>query len=226
MAELDSPRGRPDRLRPLSPPPIVDMRPSSNLFSLVALALVGSLAACDATIGSNDEVGDSATDTGEGDTGDPMVATCSSDGDCGQGQICLGQFCSTPSVDSDCSPGALTMDGCPSNAICLADPDPEVDAQACYTMPPCAAAHTCPVGIQGALCNVDYLFDKDEICLIGVCDTIANCPADWSCVRQADNDPLGLCSGGSLGEPCSQPEHCLSGVCFTPIPGLFGFCQG
>lgn len=195
--------------------------PRSPLTALLLLA-----AACDATIGSNDEVGESeSSDSADTDT-TGEAPTCSTDGDCDEGQICdAQQFCSTPPVNSDCEPGALSMDGCPSDAICLADPDPEVDAQACHTMPPCAADDTCPIGVYGAVCNTSYLPDKDEICLIGVCATVADCPANWFCVRYAENDPLGLCSGGSFGEPCSQPGDCLSGMCFIPIPGLGGFCQ-
>jgi hypothetical protein len=196
--------------------------PRSSLTALLLLA-----AACDATIGSNDEVGESESESSEGESTDTTgdVPTCSTDGDCGDGQVCIAQYCSPAPVNSDCEPGALTMDGCPSNAICLADPDPEVDAQACYVMPPCAADEPCPIGVHGALCNIGYLPDKDEICLIGVCDTIAHCPDDWSCVRFSENAPLGLCSGGSFGEPCGQPGDCLSGMCFIPIPGLGGFCQ-
>jgi hypothetical protein len=197
------------------------MRRTANLYFSLALLL-----GCDATIGSNDEVaGDTGTDTGS-DTEGQEVPTCSSDDDCSDGQVCIGQFCSMPPVDTDCQPGQLTMDGCPSNAICLIDSDdPEGDSQACYTMPPCSADHTCPVGLYGALCNTGQVPDKDEICLISVCETIENCPANWSCVRISDNDPLGLCGGGGLGDICSKPEHCLSGMCFIPIPGLGGFCQ-
>jgi hypothetical protein len=195
------------------------MRRASNLLFTLLLTL--ATAGCDATIGSDDEVGgDTGDDTGTSDDGVPL---CSNDDDCGEGQVCIEQFCSTPVV-TDCLPGALTMDGCSSNAICL-DLDPESEGQACYTMPPCAADHTCPIGVYGALCNTDYIPDKDEICLIGVCDTVANCPADWFCVREQENDPIGFCSGGGLGEPCTNASHCLSGMCFIPIPGLPGFCQ-
>lgn len=150
-----------------------------------------------------------------------QVATCSDDEDCVAGQVCIEQVCSTQTSDSDCTPYALTMDGCPSNALCLAEDE---TSQACYTMPACSEDDTCPVGIQGAVCNVDYVPDKDEICMIGVCASIEHCPTDWKCVRFAANDPLGVCGSGTFGSPCASELDCLSGVCFA-LPGLIGFCQ-
>lgn len=224
------------------------MRRPSNLLFCAALLLTTLMVntACDATIGSDDEIGDDTSSTGDGDTGGctndedcaegqycndesqlcqtQTVFTCSDDDDCSEGQICINQFCSSPSVDTDCEPGVF-MDGCPSDAICLANPDPESEEAACYTMPACAADDTCPVGVHGALCNTGYLPDKDEICMLGACDTLANCPENWFCVRYAENDPFGICGGGGFGDPCATADQCLSGMCFIPIPGLGGFCQ-
>ena len=119
------------------------------------------------------------------------------------------------------------MYGCESNAVCLQDLDTEETA--CYTMPPCGENGACPVGLQGAVCNksgsTEYLPNKDAICLIGVCEDAGNCPADWFCVRFQANDPLGFCSSGGFGEPCSTNEECLSGNCFSPAPGFPAFCQ-
>ncbi|MFV8749796.1 Dickkopf N-terminal cysteine-rich domain-containing protein [Nannocystaceae bacterium ST9] len=231
------------------------------MFALLSLA-------CDATIGSDDEVGDSSS-TGASEEGTPFepcsadapcpdgqfcfnglcalgctsdencsedqycdgdsllcqddeVSTCSSDDDCGEGQICFEQFCSTAPVDTDCEPWALTMDGCPSDAVCWVETE---TTQACHTMPACAADDSCPVGLYGAVCNVDYLPDKDEICLIGVCATVEHCPADWFCVRYPENAALGQCGNGSIGALCSKPSECLSGNCVMLLPGLPGFCQ-
>lgn len=233
------------------------------------LTLLLTLAACDATIASNDEVGDSGDSgdsggssftpcseanpcgqnehcfngtcvlgcTSNADCGESQycdddslscqneqVATCTSDADCVGDQVCVGQLCSTPSTspnNTDCELFALTMDGCPSDALCLADGEA---GQACYTMPACSVDDTCPVGVQGAVCNVDFLPDKDEICLLGVCEGVEHCPADWRCVRVTVNAPLGVCGSGGFGSPCATDDDCLSGACFG-LPGLGGFCQ-
>lgn len=92
-------------------------------------------------------------------------------------------------------------------------------------MPPCAEDNTCPVGSQGAVCNTDYLPQKDAICLLGVCDSAADCPNDWFCICFTANDPLGICSGGGLGEPCTSNAECLSESCMIAAPGFPGFCQ-
>jgi hypothetical protein len=236
---------------------------ASSRASLVLLLV--NLVACDATIASNDELGDDGETTsdeggssfapcsdaapcpdgescfngtcvlgctsnaecGESQFCDDdsqscqseQVATCGNDDDCVAGQICVGQLCSTPPTDTQCEPFALTMDGCPSNALCLA----QDDSQACYTMPACSADDTCPVGLQGAVCNVDYVPDKDRICMVSVCAGVEHCPADWSCIKWAANDPLGVCGNGTFGSPCTSDLDCLSGACFLLV-GV-GFCQ-
>jgi len=240
--------------------------------SFALLSLLAGSAGCDATIGSDDEAGDTKADTGNdsgNDSGGEFepcsnanpcpdgqfcfnglcalgctsngdcasdqycdtdsllcqnqeVPTCTADDECGEGQICVNQYCSTPPVDTSCTPGALTMDGCESNAICF---EGEPDMPACYSMPACAADGTCPVGIQGAICNDGLLPDKDKICLVGLCNTVSDCPTDWLCVRYAANDPIGQCGNGGFGSPCGQASDCLSGSCFEPIPGFGGFCQ-
>ncbi|MFO7562799.1 MAG: Dickkopf N-terminal cysteine-rich domain-containing protein [Enhygromyxa sp.] len=147
------------------------------------------------------------------------IPSCSSDQDCATTQTCVNQVCSAVAND-DCDPFNNLQDGCASNAVCL---DWYDDQPTCYQMPACAADGSCPIGVEGAICNTDYLPNKDAICLIGMCSTPTNCPDSWSCVRY-DNEVLGYCSNGALGSPCTGGEHCISGTC-VPVPGLNGgFC--
>jgi len=152
-----------------------------------------------------------------------VVPTCSSDDDCAASQICVNQYCSTPPPNTSCNPENPFMDGCASDSLCLEDFDTEKSA--CYSMPPCGENNSCPAGLQGAVCNTDYLPNKDNICLIGLCETASNCPSDWFCVRFAANDPLGICSGGTFGDLCTANSECLSNNCFVAFPGEAGFCQ-
>lgn len=186
---------------------------ATSRVSLVLL-LVGLLA-CDATIASNDGLGE----TTSGEDGSSFTP-CSDAAPCPDDETCFNGTCSPPPTPSECEPYALTMDGCPSDALCLAQDE---TSQACYAMPPCDADDTCPVGLQGAVCNVDYVYDKDEICMIGVCAGVEHCPTDWSCIKFAASDPLGVCGNGTFGSPCTSDLDCLSGACFQVV-GV-GFCQ-
>lgn len=150
------------------------------------------------------------------------VPTCSSNGDCADSQICVNGYCTTPPEDTGCNLEDYINDGCDSNAVCLEDL--ETEQGSCYTMPACAEDGTCPVGLEGAVCNDGYLPSKDEICLVGLCEDVSHCPADWSCVRLIQNSTLGACSSGQFGAPCASGEDCVSGNC-TTLPGLSGgFC--
>jgi len=139
---------------------------------------------------------------------------------CAEGQVCVNGFCSTPPPSTECSTEMLP-DGCESNALCV---EAEEGAPKCYTFPYCSEDGTCPVGTQGAVCNND-LIDKDKICLIGLCTEVANCPADWSCVKFETNGVIGFCSNGGVGSPCTGNEECVSGTCSLPFPGVPGFCM-
>ena len=150
-----------------------------------------------------------------------QVPTCTKDDECAGEQICVNQYCTTPPPSTSCDPEAIVNDGCAKDAVCFADPD--TGKAACYTMPRCGEGGACPVGVTGAICNEGYLPDKDAICLLGLCDTKDHCPAGWSCVRFGVNDPLGMCSDGAFGSPCSNNSECTSGVCSMPFPGI-GFC--
>ena len=148
------------------------------------------------------------------------VPTCGSDQDCAPSQTCVEHSCTATDAPG-CDLDNYLMDGCPSNAICLGDY--ETEQGTCYAMPACGSDHTCPIGVEGAVCNTGQLVAKDEICLISWCDVEANCPEFWSCVR-FDNAVLGACSNGGFGALCSENGHCLSDNCVL-IPGVGGgFC--
>jgi hypothetical protein len=144
------------------------------------------------------------------------VAGCNSELDCAATQTCIDNVCVT--LDA-CDPYNYVQDGCPSNAVCIGDPESEDEQGICYEMPACAE-QSCPIGLEGAVCNTGQLPNKDEICLYGMCDTVANCPAQWSCVFYG-NAVLGLCSNGVFSSACTVDSHCMSGNCI-PLPGLGG----
>lgn len=150
-----------------------------------------------------------------------VVPSCISDQECAPTQTCINQMCTTLG-DEGCDLENYLQDGCPSNAVCVENPD-QPEQGACYQMPACAEDQTCPIGLVGAVCNTGQLPTKDAICLAGLCDVAANCPAMWMCIRY-NNSVLGMCSDGSFGSACSDDGHCISGSCVL-IPGLGGgFC--
>jgi hypothetical protein len=145
------------------------------------------------------------------------VPSCNSDPDCAATQTCINQVCVTL-LGGSCDPVNYVQDGCASNAVCRADPEQEQGI--CYEMPACAADQTCPIGFDGAVCNTGQLPNKDEICLIGLCAGVENCPAQWACVFFG-NAVLGVCSNGVFSAACTEDSHCISGNCI-PLPGVGG----
>lgn len=154
------------------------------------------------------------------------VPTCSGDDECAESQICVNEYCTTPPEDTNCDAFDVLEDGCESNAVCLADLDSDdPDAAACYTMPACGPDGSCPTGTSGAVCNNDFLPAKDKVCLLGQCESVSDCPADFSCVRPSENSVLGICSSGGFGSLCTENSHCDSNNCAV-FPGApIGFCQ-
>ncbi len=152
------------------------------------------------------------------------VPQCTTDMDCGPDQVCVSGFCGTKPDTGSCDPNGLFVgdDGCSEDALCLEDIDTEGQT-ACYTFPPCAEHDTCPVGTQGAVCNVDLLPNKGRICLVGMCTGGEHCPSNWSCAIPT-NQTLGVCSPGTPGSPCVENANCSSGVCQLVQPGSLGFC--
>lgn len=149
------------------------------------------------------------------------VPSCSSDQQCAVTQTCVNGVCVTLAGDG-CDPANYLQDGCASNAVCIDDFDRD-EQGVCYEMPACAADQTCPIGLEGAVCNAGLVPSKDEICLVGMCTTVEHCPDLWSCVH-FDNAVLGLCSDGGFASPCTVNMHCSSGNCVL-LPGVGGgFC--
>ncbi|HEY8380113.1 MAG TPA: hypothetical protein VIK91_26665, partial [Nannocystis sp.] len=117
---------------------------------------------------------------------------------CAETQVCVNGFCSTPPPEKECEPFSPD-DGCEKNAVCA---EIEEGEPKCYTFPYCAQDDTCPVGTQGAVCNVDLLPNKDKICLVGLCTAASHCPKDWKCVKFEVNGVIGYCSSGAPGNEC------------------------
>jgi hypothetical protein len=148
-----------------------------------------------------------------------VVPTCNFDSDCAATQECSNRVCTAPGTGV-CDPADTLQDGCPAHALCIEDLDSDEGVGACYSMPACAEDGSCPVGVVGSVCNLDYLPNKARICMIGICENGSHCPAQWSCIRYGA-EVLGACSDGSFGSPCVLDGDCLSGNCF-PLPGLDG----
>lgn len=155
------------------------------------------------------------------------VPTCNVAGDCAEQQICTAGFCSTPPPQTTCDPDKAPSgnDNCDSRSVCFDEGDHGNPMPRCHTFPACAADKTCPTGTSGAICNDGLIPNKEKICLIGMCDTVSHCPANWACVRGLQTDVLGFCSPKTAGAPCASAADCLSNNCYQPIAGLVGFCQ-
>ena len=153
-----------------------------------------------------------------------VVSTCP-DTPCAQGQTCRQGLCTTPPQPMMCRPGGID-DGCDRSSLCLEDEASDGSTStACYTFPACDAQGMCPVGLEGAICNRNLIPDKGRICLLGLCESTANCPSNWLCIRGA-NDPVGTCGDKSLGAPCLAESDCNSDlICMLPFPGELGFCS-
>lgn len=155
------------------------------------------------------------------------VQTCSGGSDCFTTQECVSGFCSTPPPATQCDPDQVASgnDGCDSKSVCLDSQDTSAQDPKCHSFPPCAQDKTCPTGTQGAVCNDGLLPNKALICLVGLCRTTSNCPANWACWKFTATDVLGVCSNKGLGAPCTTGADCLSGNCTVAFPGFPGVCQ-
>lgn len=149
------------------------------------------------------------------------VPTCSSDGDCASSQVCIQGMCSAvPDVVEECTP-YQSEDGCDEYSICIdvSDVDAEEPEGECASFPPCPEDGVCPVGQYGALCNDGHFPEKQAICLTSLCEDQTHCPTNLKCVHISAMGPLGICSGGSMGEPCEETDDCDFGLECT-----FNFC--
>ncbi len=150
------------------------------------------------------------------------VTTCP-DTPCAEGQTCTNGLCSAPPVEADCTPRLDGGDdGCDEYSLCR--PEDE-STTACYSFPPCDENGECPVGLVGATCNTGIIPNKAAFCMTGACETVENCPANWSCVK-TDTAPIGDCSDGTTGAPCLVDDDCQGDlVCNVPFVGEPGFCE-
>lgn len=156
-----------------------------------------------------------------------VVQTCHTQPDvCLASQVCVGGLCSTPAPATQCDPEQVVTgsDGCEKNAVCFAADD-EQSAPKCQSFPACAEDKTCPAGLMGAVCNDGLIPNKGHICLTGLCKAADNCPANWRCVKMTANAPVGFCSDGGMGSPCSSAGECTSGNCMQAMPGTPGVCM-
>lgn len=147
---------------------------------------------------------------------------CASNQECRQG-LCSARL--EPNAAS-CTPRQDFNDGCDKYAICYDEDDEGPKNAYCYSFPPCPQDGRCPVGLEGAVCNEQYIPNKGRFCITGACKDVSNCPAEWKCVKQTANQVLGFCSSGGPNAPCFSNADCLSNNCFNPGgPGFMGFCQ-
>jgi hypothetical protein len=140
--------------------------------------------------------------------------------------VCIEGLCSTPPPTTQCDPDQVSSgnDGCDSHAVCIDPAETDAKDPRCYTFPACAEDKTCPIGLQGAVCNDGLIPNKAHICLTGLCRSEANCPSSWVCVKFTATDVLGICSNRGTGEPCTSASQCLSGNCSIIAPGFPGIC--
>ena len=132
------------------------------------------------------------------------VPTCSDDAECGDGFACVFDYCAVIPVEPEgCRWNDNLQDGCAGNE----DGD-------------------CPVGEAGAVCNEGYIPTKERICLVGLCATQADCPANLRCVVFAGD--VGSCNPpGVQGSPCTVDADCIDGLtCDAFAPGLPNLCGG
>lgn len=155
------------------------------------------------------------------------VPTCAVSTECASSQVCISGFCSTPPPVTQCDPNQVASgnDGCDQNSLCVDPSETQAADPKCYTFPACAQDKTCPVGLQGAVCNDGLIPNKARVCLTGLCRSAANCPSSWTCVKFNSADVLGVCSNRGFGSPCTGPGECQSGNCVMGLPGLPGICQ-
>lgn len=165
-----------------------------------------------------------ATDT-DGLCHNTEVPTCTSDGDCAEDQVCTKGVCGAPAEEeSECEPSADGEDGCGRYAVCVE----RDEGNTCHTLPRCGQDGSCPTGQAGAVCNEEYIPNKAEICLIGLCESSDDCPSEWSCMKAFEGQTLGFCkpgSDGGQGSTCQEDSDCDSGSCFGATSNAPGACE-
>ena len=159
------------------------------------------------------------------------VPGCAKDADCADTQVCMKGACGVVNVEVvDCEWQPNGEDGCASDELCIeqAAKEGEDPVGECYSFPPCGEGGKCPVGTTGAVCNVkadkQILTSKGAICLMGVCEAVGDCPANWKCIRK-EVDPVGLCSSGEMGYPCYSNDDCGGGNTCSAMGWMMGVCM-
>lgn len=169
-------------------------------------------------------------------TAEPLVrlqsATCSSNADCDDENICTTDtcgangFCSyaiTLCDDDD----ACTVDSCdPANGFCSYEARQCDDGNACNGQESCEPAVGCQPG-ESVNC------DDSNPCTVDVCNTATgtcdypsvNCEDGDLCTEDWCDTRLGcvhdyICECGTKGAPCSNDEQCCSHKCTR------GTCRG
>ena len=193
---------------------------------LRAVLLIGCLIACTLLLcGCAVVETQSATDAGDGETGDTRRLgypgdPCNDDSDC-LTDICVADICRSGGVgdpcndDGDCA-GATPLCG-PAETGCQAgvEGDPCADASDCAENAPFCIDDACRLGTAGNPCNDDNDCDgATPLCGPGAtgcqdgvegdpCETIADC---------ADGAPIcastGMCQDGNGGDACSDDDDC------------------
>jgi len=174
----------------------------------------------------------------EGDGGIDQVCapveaiSCTSFLQCPAPQGCGLGLCTSAELLGDggrggCDAGQLD-DGCSTDGVCVTNQTTALAS--CVGMPACSQDGGCPIGFQGATCNVrpdgGRLFpNKQRVCLASFCDGTADCPSDHPhCVTGA-GPALSFCSNGIKGSSCVNGPDCNSNVCNHADGSVFGTCN-
>lgn len=153
------------------------------------------------------------------------VVTCETGG-CPDSYACVNGYCVIEvSEPLGCEWKENGTDGCASNELCMQDEE-GVPGE-CLQFPACPQDLDCPVGTQGAVCNVDYIPSKGRICLVGLCHEAADCPQGLQCEFFGGGETLGFCMpAGQLGSQCDVDADCADGLaCISAAPGFPAMCQ-
>ncbi len=150
---------------------------------------------------------------------------------CAAGQVCAAGFCVPTPSDQICGTNPFGDDMCGASAVCMSDIIVDGTKQTnrkCYAFPACGTDGSCPIGSHGAVCNVvsdARIFpDKGPVCLATLCLSPANCPSGQRCVRGPVSS-FGRCTDGSPDSYCTDPSHCMSGICRQLGAGNVGTCM-
>jgi hypothetical protein len=172
-------------------------------------------------------------DAGFDDVCAPNAAiACATPSDCPAPQGCLSGLCVSNELLADGGRGNCSLtppnDGCAAEALCF-----QIGATvACVGLPACSQDGTCPVGGQGATCNVQsdggrLLDGKQRICLSGFCAATKDCPTSFPhCVTSGDGGIENSgCFAGTTGSPCSSNADCVANAtCKGADAGVLGLC--